>query len=158
MDKAKLQAALIAGPLFGVLANVPVVSYVNTACCALYVGGGLLAGYLFFKGRAPLDNPYGEGALTGLLAGVFGGIVDGVLDLALRLLGVGANQAAEALATVEEQGIAVPASVLSLLGLGPATPATAVLGIVLATVLYSIFGTVGGLLGAAFFRNKAGDG
>lgn len=158
MGNTKLQAALIAGPVFGVLANVPYVDIANVACCALYIGGGVLAGYLFFKGRGPLDNAYAEGAVAGLLAGVFGGVVSGVLGVVLQLLGVGASETADALARMDDEGYEIPQFVYDVMGLSPLTTSTAILGVVRATVLYSVFGTVGGLLGAAFFRNKGEDG
>ena len=157
MDNAKLQAALIAGPVFGVLANVPFVDFANLACCALYVGGGVLASYLFFKGRAPVGNPYAEGAVTGLLAGVFGGVVSGVVAVALQLLGLGVADEPDPLANMDED-IQIPEFLLDLVGLGPMTLTTAILTVVRAIVLYSVFATAGGLLGAAFFRNKGEDG
>lgn len=158
MGNTKLQAALIGGPVFGILANVPYVDMANVVCCALYVGGGVLASYLFFRGRAPLDNPYAEGAVAGLLAGVLGGIVSGVLGVALQLLGVGASETAEALAKMDDEGFQIPQFVYDVMGLSPMTTSTAILGVVRSTVLYSVFGTAGGLLGAAFFRNKGEDG
>ena len=43
MDNPKFKAALMGGGLFGVAAGLPYIGMVNIACCALYIGGGVLA-------------------------------------------------------------------------------------------------------------------
>ena len=159
MDKAKLGPALIGGALFGVLANVPYVSMINTACCALYVGGGLLASYLFFKDREPMAGGRAEGARIGLVAGLFGGLVATAAALSLRAAGFGENEAelAAALAQMEATGFAPPAWLANLWGVGPISPANAFLTLVVTTILFSIAATVGGLLGAVFFNKEDVD-
>ena len=43
MDNPKFKAALIGGGVFGVLAALPYIGMLNVVCCALYIGGGVLA-------------------------------------------------------------------------------------------------------------------
>ena len=156
MDDTKLKPALIGGAVFGVLSQLPYVQMANIACCALYIGGGLLASYLFFKGREPFAKPYGEGASVGLWTGVFGGIVAGTVGALKVLLGPGesAEETAATMEAFESIGTEVPPWVLQILGVGEVTGWSIVLPAVLAVVLFCIFGTVGGLLGATFFHEK----
>lgn len=156
MDDAKLKPALIGGALFGVLANVPYVDMANVACCALYIGGGLLASYLFFKDKEPFAKPYAEGAAVGLWTGVFGGIVTATVGTVVRLLGVGQDPeaAASALAEFENIGVEVPQWALEVMGLGQVTGWSIATTVAAALLLFCIFGTVGGLLGATFFHEK----
>ena len=43
MNNPKLKAALIGGGVFGVLAALPYIEMINVVCCALFIGGGVLA-------------------------------------------------------------------------------------------------------------------
>ena len=47
MDNPKLRSALIGGGVFGVLAALPYIGFLNGICCALFIGGGVLAVYLY---------------------------------------------------------------------------------------------------------------
>ena len=58
MENPKFKSALIGGGAFGVAAALPYISMVNVACCALYIGGGVLAVYMYVKEQtAPLKGP-----------------------------------------------------------------------------------------------------
>ena len=159
MDTAKLGPALIGGALVGVLANVPYVSAVNVVCGALFIGGGVLASYLFFKDREPMEGGRTEGAKVGCLAGLFAGLVAAAIALPLRAIGFDedAAEVASAKADFEAAGIELPAWVLALIGLASLTPAAALVILVLAIVISTIAGTVGGLLGAVFFNKEDVD-
>ena len=159
MDTAKLRPALIGGALFGVLANVPYVSEVNIVCGALFIGGGVLASYLFFKDREPMEGGRTVGAKVGCLAGLFCGIVAAALGLLTRGLGTGEDEAelADAFAQMQAAGYEPPAWVLSLTGVDGLTVTAVLLILVLTTVFSTIAGTVGGLLGAVFFNKEEVD-
>lgn len=156
MDDTKLKPALIGGALFGVLANVPYVDMANIACCALYIGGGVLASYLFFKGKKPFAKPYAEGAVVGLWTGVFGGIVDAIVATVVRVTGFGEDpeEKAAVLEEMESLGVEMPQWALEIMGYGEVTGLTIGVAVAAALVLFTIFGTVGGLLGAALFHEK----
>lgn len=159
MDTAKLGPALIGGALVGVLANVPYVSAVNIACGALFIGGGLLASYLFFKDREPVEGGRTEGAKVGCLAGLLAGLVATAIALPLRATGFDEDAAelASARADMEATGIELPAWAQALMGLASLTTATAIVILVFTTVISTVAGTVGGLLGSVFFNKEDVD-
>ena len=159
MDTAKLGPALIGGALVGVLANVPYVSAINIACGALFIGGGVLASYLFFKDREPMEGGRTEGARVGCLAGLFAGLITTAIALSLRGTGAGEEDAelAAAVAQMEAAGYELPAWARVLAGLASLTITTALVILVVATVISTIAGTVGGLLGAVFFNKEDVD-
>ena len=155
MNNPKMKPALIGGAVFGVLATLPYIQYVNAVCCALYIGGGVLAVYLYLK-EAPRaeKTPYGDGAVVGALAGLFGAVATTLATIVLRLLGVGEEDAAQALAALEQSGVELPQFVLDMMGTSGLSVGMVFSTFVMAIILYGIFATIGGLLGAAIFHRK----
>ena len=150
----RVKSALIGGAVFGIASMLPYIGLVNAFCCALFIGGGVLATYLYLKEEPPKAKaPYGEGAVVGLLAGVFGGIVVVVITLVMTALGY--TPGAEVMELL--QGIGVPMPDIDVAA--QVTTMTLVLGAARDIVLYMIFGTIGGLVGTAIFHKKedAGD-
>ena len=144
----KLKAALIGGVSFGIASGLPYVGAINTACCALYIGGGVLAAYLFMKDLPPQARaPYGDGAVVGVLAGLFGGVATVITSLVAKALGY--DPAAAAAALMQQFGLPMPEG----MGAGPGA-GMGVLDFVLPVVMYAIFATVGGLVGVAIFHKK----
>lgn len=155
MNNPKLKPALIGGGVFGILSALPYIAFVNSACCALYIGGGVLAAYLHLKDApATAKAPYGEGAVVGLLAGVFGAFAATLTTLAMAPFGIGEDQAAQVLAGLAQADIDVPPLVAEMMGSSGLSTIAVLSSLVLGIVLYSIFATIGGLLGAAIFRKK----
>jgi hypothetical protein len=158
--QSKLKPALIGGVLLGIMSAVPLVNLVNCACCAWVIGGGLVASYLYFKdGRAGV-SPWGDSILLGLLTGVIGAATSTLITIPLSLLGGGAAGLASAMEELRgrlaEQGD-VPPQLDQLLGaVGGAGIGCVGLGLMLgfSLVIYSIFATVGSLIGAALFAKK----
>ncbi|MCY3818771.1 MAG: hypothetical protein OXH52_05320 [Gammaproteobacteria bacterium] len=157
MNNPKIKSALIGGGVFGVIAALPYIEMLNMLCCALFVGGGVLAVYFYLKEQtAPLGSPYGDGALIGMMAGVIGGIVTTFVGAVLMALGLAPDWAdtAAVLAELESLGVEIP---------GVAGEATtqehveeAILGmeLVMNIVMFGIFATIGGLVGMAIFHKK----
>ena len=159
MNNQKVKPALIGGSVFGVLAVLPYVGAVNVACCALYIGGGVLAAYLYMKDSPPLAKaPYGDGAVVGVLAGVFGAIAGTVVGVILTALGLVEDQWAAAFAAINAQGIEMPEALRGLISGGAMSFAAITVSLVFSLVLYSIFATVGGLVGVAIFHKKGAAG
>ena len=78
----KVKPALIGGASLGVASGIPFLNVLNCACCALVVGGGFLAAWLYLKDQPPSpEPPWGDGAIVGLLAGLFGAAVAVVVDI-----------------------------------------------------------------------------
>jgi len=76
-----LKPALISGVAFGVAGAIPVINWINCACCALIIGCGFFAAYLYSKDSRSAGVPFqpGNGATVGLVSGLVYGAVSGVL-------------------------------------------------------------------------------
>ncbi|MCY4057950.1 MAG: hypothetical protein OXG44_08100 [Gammaproteobacteria bacterium] len=144
----KLKAALIGGVTFGIASGLPYIGAVNIACCALYIGGGVLAAYLVTKDLPPQARaPYRDGAVVGVLAGLFGGIANVITSLIARALGY--DPAAEMAAMFQQFDLAMPEGI----GVDPSS-GMQLIGFVINIVMYVIFATIGGLVGVAIFHKK----
>jgi hypothetical protein len=141
-----LQAPLLGGLFIGVLSALPVISWGN-CCCLWIVGGGILAAYLDQQ-NDQRPTSAGRGALAGFLAGIIGAfvwlIVSMGLDVVLapirerivsELIRVARDMPPDARAAFESIGAGYAFNFFLLLCAG------------------GIFSTLGGVLGAAFFRN-----
>ena len=154
MDNPKLKSALIGGGVFGVLAALPYIQYVNVVCCALYLGGGVLAVYLYLKDAPkPERAPYGDGAVVGVLAGLLGAVATTLTTIVITALGLG-EDATEALAGLEQAGIELPPFVTNMMGASGLSFEFVLGTLVTSLILYGIFATLGGLLGVAIFHKK----
>ena len=76
-----LKPALISGAAFGVAGAIPVINWINCACCALIIGCGFLAAFLYSKDCQRAGSPFsaGNGATVGLVSGLVYGAISGVL-------------------------------------------------------------------------------
>lgn len=157
MNNPKVKPALIGGGIFGVLAVVPIVSYLNSLCCALYIGGGVLAAYLYLKDiPRPDARPSGDGAVLGVLTGLFGAVAQTVVGSILRAMGVGAEQIQAAQQSLAEAGVELPPIVMDLMGMSGLSVGSVLLGLIGAAILFAVFGAIGGLIGVAIFYKKDG--
>ena len=157
MNNPKVKPALIAGIVFGALAVVPIVSYVNALCCALYIGGGVLAVYLYLKDiPRPDARPSGDGAVLGVLTGLFGAVAQTVVGTLLRAMGVGEEQVQTARQQLAEAGVELPPLAMDLLGMSGLSVGSVLIGLVGSAILFVIFGAIGGLIGVSIFYKKDG--
>ncbi|MDE0037469.1 MAG: hypothetical protein OXU77_07900 [Gammaproteobacteria bacterium] len=152
----KLKSALIGGLIAGIASGLPYVGAVNTACCALYIGGGVLATYLYMKDlRASSKAPYGEGAVVGLLAGLFGGIVATIIPL---FTGGYEDVAAQMLASFDmaaQQGAEIPQAFRDMFDTSDGVSGTLItVMLVMNVVMAAIAATIGGLVGVAILHKK----
>lgn len=144
----KLKAALIGGVIFGIASGLPYIGAINVACCALYIGGGVLAAYLLTKDQPPqAQAPYRDGAVVGVLAGLFGGVASAITSLVARALGY--DPAAQVAAMFQQFNLPMPEG----LGADPSS-GLQLIGLVVNIVMYMIFATIGGLVGVAIFHKK----
>ena len=156
-----LQPALIGGVALGVASALPGIGFLNCFCCALVLGGAILAVYLYSKDY-PSDLPpisNGDGALIGALAGAIGGAVQTVFGLIVSLAFAGAGLgAAQLLEALEQDNVDLPPQVASMM----AGSALGVMGALLAlpfhVIIGALFGALGGILGVAILGRKAGSG
>lgn len=146
-----LQPALLGGLFIGVLGALPIVN-VCDCCCLWMIGGGLVAAYLDQQ-QDVRPTTVQRGALAGLLAGVAGAFVWLVVASIVSVV----------LAPVQEQMITavtrnardMPPEIREWLdqmaGTEPSAAGTFVwFGVRL--VLGSVFASIGGAIGASYFR------
>lgn len=157
MQPAKLQPALLSGVAIGVLTTLPVVNFVNACCCAWVIGGGILAVYLMQQ-NSPMPVTSGDGAVVGLMAGAFGALIGSVLSIPIHLA-MGPLQIDIFDRMLANQDL--PQEWRPLLEqLREGAAGGAVMGVAFVFSLltslffYSIFGLLGGLLGAMMFRKE----
>ncbi len=73
---SKLMPAVWGGVVMAVLSCVPILNFINCACCAGVILGGMAAVYLYRKQTDPaMPISMNDGAIVGLLAGVFGAFI-----------------------------------------------------------------------------------
>ncbi|MXW00410.1 MAG: hypothetical protein F4X59_14060 [Holophagales bacterium] len=149
MTGKKVGYAALGGGAGAVASQIPGLQLLNLACCALVVGGGILAVYLALRDDPPAQAaPYGEGAKIGALAGVFGSVLSILLAL-LILGGITGVMGIGALA-------AESAEDFEALGLFSAIAGLGVIAIVAFSLIINVaFSTIGGVIGAAIVHRKA---
>lgn len=146
-QQSKYVYALWGGLFIGMVTGVPLLNLVNCACCAGIIGGGMLTNYLY---RNSLKNnqtvSLAEGATLGLVAGLIGALAGGVLN---AVFGAMSRDLAE-LASKHFQDFDI-GSYLEEFSTAAVARGFFLFNILGNFVLDCIFGTIGGIIGAAVF-------
>ena len=154
MQASKLQPAVLGGVLIGVLSALPIVSAGNLCCCLWVLLGGAVAAYLLQQNQStPLS--VGDGAIVGMLAGLVGAVVGTVLTIPVLLM-FGPLQA-EYMARILDNPEIPPEAKQALGNFMPSGGFSVVwlmFTLFFSLVVDSIFGTLGGMLGALFFKKN----
>jgi hypothetical protein len=151
---ALLRPALWGALVIGVLSGLPVVQAGNCCCCAWIVSGGMLAAYLL-QSNTPAPITMGDGALVGLLAGLLGAFVNLVVSVPMNIV-MGPVQQRMFQRLLESQPD-MPDNVRHVFdNMGGSTVGVIgiLVGFITMLVLGAIFASLGGLLGAFFFKKK----
>jgi hypothetical protein len=152
MQASKLQPVLLGGVFIGVLSALPIVN-IGNCCCLWILSGGALAAYLLQQNQpAPITT--GDGAVVGLLAGLFGAVVHTLLAIPITLF-FGPFQAQLMQRIVEGAGELPPEMrpmIDNLAAAGAFSIFAVLIGFFFMIVVGVIFGALGGMLGAVFFR------
>jgi hypothetical protein len=149
-----LKPALMGGVVMGVLSALPGVSLGNCCCCAWLVTGGLLAAYMLQSGT-PEPITMGDGALVGLLAGLFGAVVNMVVSVPMNILtGPFQRQIFERLAETQPDLPDNVRQMVDSMGVGAVSVVGTIMAFFMMLVLGAVFSSLGGLLGAFFFKTK----
>jgi len=150
-----LKPALIAGAAFGIAGAIPVIEWINCACCALIIGCGFTAALLHSKQMkvAGLGFTAGNGAVVGLASGVVYGLVAGILGAMFDLM-LGFADFDQIMDQMDGFGSMDPEA-MEMMGrfmesTGPATIAVA--GVFMSLFFGVIFASLGGLIGGAIFK------
>jgi hypothetical protein len=155
MPSTKTQPALLGGLVLGVLSALPFIGAGNLCCCLWILAGGALAAYLLQeKQRAPIS--VGDGAAVGLMAGAVGAVVWLVVSVPVGIL-MGPLQTRMMRRVMEGDLPDGVRQMLQAMGEGGPTLVGLVFSFFLMLVLCLVFSTVGGVIGAAWFK-KPGPG
>jgi hypothetical protein len=152
------QPALIGGLVIGVLSSLPLVNAANACCCLWVVAGGAVAAYLLQQNQTAPITP-ADGALVGLFAGLIGAVVGFVISIPLSFV-MAPMQRAVVQRILENAGDMPPAVRQFLENMSEPRTAAGFLGRLavrvivfgFTLVIWAIFSTLGGLLGAAIFK------
>ncbi len=154
--------ALIGGAVLGITSALPVVEFLNCACCGLIVGGGLLSSYLYLR-EYPSQLPpvtYGEGALLGLSTGAVGTAIYAIVRIPLQFvqiqLGIQTQEIAQLEEALSDPQIpeALRNALQELFGGGILSIGVLVLEVVGFLAVALVFATLGGILGIALFQKR----
>jgi len=139
--------ALIGGGLAGILSGIPFIS------CLWIIGGAMLAAYLLSKDSKVFLSS-GDGAIVGALAGVIAAIVDFFVSIPFQAMSD--EMARNIMEKVSEYADEMPQGWESFLEGGgfEASMAMNILGLLIAAVVFSILGALGGILGMSMFGKK----
>jgi ABC-type phosphate transport system permease subunit len=134
-----------------VLSALPVVNLGNACCCLWVICGGVLGAYLDQQ-NDPRPITVGRSALTGFLSGIIGSFVWLVMSILVNLLLAPIQRRfAEDFARDARN---LPPEVRTMLESLSANPSISlVFGFLVMLFAGVIFATLGGVLGAAFFRS-----
>jgi len=157
------QPALLGGLVIGVLSSLPIIAAGNLCCCLWVVSGGLVAAYVLQQ-QQPTPITQADGALAGLLAGIFGAFVYLVLSIPITFL-VAPMEQRVFRSILDNAGNMPPEfrDMFEAYGQGGRYSTTMhvarfAIGFVMMLVVGAIFSTLGGLLGAIFFRKPLPPG
>jgi hypothetical protein len=148
--------ALISGVAFGIAGAIPVVNWINCACCALIIGCGFFAAFLMSKDSRAAGFAFrpGNGATVGLVAGLIYGVVSGILG-GLISSAVGMGDWEEVIEQIQMSGADIDPEVLEQVSNFMESSGglmMILIGTFIALVLGAIFGTIGGLIGGSVFK------
>lgn len=153
-----LKAALIGGTAFGVAGGLPLIGAINCLCCALIIGAGLTAAYLYSNEckTAGVEFGAGAGAKLGALAGLFYTLAQSIIGGLVQLV-MGAPDPQEILDQIDSSGSIPPELMESLERYIPMMMGGGgiLIGVVMTLMLALIFATIGGLIGGSVFKVAA---
>lgn len=158
---AMWRPALIGGVLLGILSAIPPLSFLNCACCAWVIGGGMLAANLYVKG-SPTVVTLGSGVGLGLLTGAIGGVVSTVFSIPVQILmntmfAQYAAQARQMLSELPNMPSVWRDLILSSSNTG-FNIFSVLAGAFVTIIVYSLFAMLGGVLGVAVFEKRKVEG
>lgn len=152
--------ALFGAVFLGVTSAFPIVQFVNCACCALVIGGGMIAAYLYIRDYPQQLGPisYGDIALLGILTGVIGAFIWTAVDIPLNLLKLQFTSGLGGLEEVLDDPSIPPAArefMKEFLIEGGFSLAMALFSFLVNVLISVIFATIGSIIGLALFQKQS---
>jgi len=142
----------------GVLSALPLISAGNLCCCLWVISGGVVAAYLLQQ-ESPTPITNGDGAMVGLLAGLIGALVCTAISIPITLMFAPMERRiVGSLLQNSENLPPVWRDMMERSQGGRFRAARVVLGLMFWLCAGAIFSTIGGLLGATFFRKPLPPG
>jgi hypothetical protein len=157
MTPSKTQPALLGGLFIGVLSALPVVNLGNCCCCLWVVCGGALAAWLLQQ-NTPEPMATSDAMIAGLLAGLVGAVAGALIAIPVQYFtgpmfqGLVDQLVANSADLPEEFRDAFEQARQGQGGSFGLTLAVGFVWFLVSLVFYAAFATVGGALGAVFFR------
>ena len=155
---SKLIPALIGGCVMGVLSTIPIINMGNCLCCMWILLGGAVGVY-FYQRDFPPGSTFtsGDGAIVGLLSGIFGALFSTFLGYFFMAIG-DFNPAKDILEGLLESRGDLSPEVEELLedlqDSGFISPFFVFIGFFFNLIIDALFGTIGGVIGAAIFGKR----
>ncbi len=150
------KAAAIGGAAAGVASAIPFVNWINCACCALIIGGGFLAAFVYSRDCAAAGVGFraGNGAFVGLAAApiyaLVGLVVGGLIQIAVGFSVERIFDQIEQMPNVPPEQIEEARRFVERVGTG----GLALIAFVVNLLFGAVFSTVGGLIGGAAFKRE----
>jgi hypothetical protein len=148
---SKTNPVLVGGLVMGVLSALPIISAGNLCCCLWIITGGLVAAYVLQQNQPAPITP-GDGALVGLLAGLAGAGIYLVLSIPITFLVAPLQR--KVLEGLMERANGIPPEFREYMGGYVGGAVGLMIGFVFMLMTGAVFSTLGGLLGAVFFRKE----
>ena len=157
-NPSKLTPALIGGAVIGILSTLPIINLGNCLCCMWILTGGFVGTYLYSRSLQPGYNlSGGVGAIVGLLSGIFGALFGAFLSYFLMAV-LGFNPGRHIIESMLESKRNISPEMRELLERihekEEINPFFVFIGLFFSLILNSIFGTIGGIIGAAVFKKR----
>lgn len=157
---SKLMPVLIGGSAMTAISIIPVLNWINCACCAGIMGAAVL-GVWFYKKSFPPDMPFAvsDGATVGALSGLVGAVLTSALQSVI--LGFGSTdftfqieQALEEAQMRAADPAAMEAAREVIMQLVTSPFMLFLVGLLFALVIYVGFGALGGVIGGNIFKTR----
>lgn len=160
MDQSKLKPAIISGVIFGVISLIPYVSMLNCCCGWLLICG--LVAVKMYSNNNPNPTSYSDGAIVGTLSGAVAAIIAQIVTMIIAVFNLKNIPTAELRETImreiEKQPTADPQAIaLITQWVDVILNNLVVFAFVyffIATIIMTIFGALGGLIGASLFGKQ----
>ena len=155
----KIKPAVIGGAAAGVLSAIPFVNCLNCFCCALVIGGGFFAAWLYLKDQQrPAQPPYAEGAIIGVLAGAVAAVAATITSLPMlmiqKAMGLDNSQQMREIFAQADMPPELQGMLEGVVAGGGMEIGALPIGFFFNLFIYGFFSTLGGVLGAAVLHNK----